>query len=514
MTEFDTIVIGAGHNGLTCGTYLARAGQRVLVLEASAVPGGLAREREFYPGFRISVCHSLGALNGLVVKELELMKHGFELPASPLRTLAIAADGAPVTIGDDTVAGVDAADQIAYQKYRVSLKKFARALQPFWQKTMPRIGNNSFPEILTFAQIGLRLRLLGREDMLEFLRVASLPMRDLMDENFESEQLKAALAWDGLLGSKLAPRSPNQAVFTLLNRMAGPYSGLHGLPTGGIGSLVASLCSALQSAGAELRCNARVRRILVDADDTGQQCAGVELVDGQVIRAQRVVSSADPKSTFLNLLGARHLEIGFGNRVRRLRCNGYVAKLHLALSALPKFHGIERPDGRMVIAPTMDTIEFAYDDAKYGLLPEQPVMEVLLPSLHEPSLAPVGQHVLSAHVMYVPAELEGGWSVQARDAFVEKLLALLEHYAPGISGTVLHAELMTPADLEQEYLLTGGHWHHVEPALDQLLMMRPTYEAAQYSTPLAGLYLCGAGTHPGGDLSGNPGRNAAREILS
>ncbi len=514
MAEFDTIVIGAGHNGLICGTYLARAGQRVLVLEASAVPGGVARERDFYPGFRVAACHSLSSLSGPVVKELELAKHGFQTPASPLPTVAIATDGAPITIGDDTVTGVDATDQLAYWKYRAALKKFARALQPFWQKTMPRIGNNSVSEMLTFAHLGVRLRLLGREDMLEFLRVASLPMRDLMDENFASEQLKAALAWDGLLGSKLAPRSPNQAVFTLLNRMAGPHSGLHGLPAGGIASLVASLCSALQIAGAELRCNTRVRRILVDADDSGQQCAGVELEDGQTIRAQRVVSSADPKNTFLNLLGARHLEIGFGNRVRRLRCDGYVAKLHLALSALPKFHGIERPDGRMIIAPTMDTIEFAYDDAKYGLLPEQPVLEVLLPSLHQPSLAPAGQHVLSAHVMYVPAELEGGWTAEARAAFVGKLLALLEQHAPGITASVLHTELLTPADLEQEYLLTGGHWHHVEPALDQLLMMRPTYGAAQYATPLAGLYLCGAGTHPGGDLSGNPGRNAAREILS
>jgi phytoene dehydrogenase-like protein len=226
-----------------------------------------------------------------------------------------------------------------------------------------------------------------------------------------------------------------------------------------------------------------------------------------------VVSSADPQTTFFQLCGVENLEIEFTNRIRRLRCDGHVAKLHLALAGLPEFTGLDKPEGRLIIAPEMDAIEFAFDEAKYGGCTKSPVMEILVPSLDDPSLAPDGQHVLSAHVMYAPYGLKGGWDDSAREILREGAIDAIASHAPGLREQIVHSEILTPMDLEQQYHVTGGHWHHTEFALDQALMMRPTYETAQYRTPVPGLYLCGAGCHPGGDLTGGPGHNAAREIL-
>ena len=263
------------------------------------------------------------------------------------------------------------------------MRRFAGVLRPFWLKTMPRLGNNSITEMLTFVHIGLNIRGLGKNDMREFLRVVSLPARDLMDEYFDNDILKATLSWDGLIGSTLAPRSPNAAVLTLLYRMAG------------------------KSMGAEIRSSAEVIRILIDGSADGLVANGVQLVDGEKIAADHIISATDPQRTFLDLVGVEHLDIGFTNRIRRLRCDGYVAKLHLALNDLPEFNGLQQPDGRMIIAPDLDAIEFAIDDAKYGECPTKPVMEIVVPSVHDTSLAPAGQHVLSTHVMYVPYRLKG-----------------------------------------------------------------------------------------------------------
>jgi len=252
---------------------------------------------------------------------------------------------------------------------------------------------------------------------------------------------------------------------------------------------------------------------MINGDEDGLSVEGVELVGGEQITADRVISGADPRTTFVNLVGVEHLDIGFTNRIRRLRCKGLVAKLHLALDGLPEFEGLERPDGRLIIAPSMDAIEFAFDDAKYGQCSSDPVMEITVPSLDDAALAPEGQHVLSAHVMYVPYEKKGGWTDTARDEIRERAIDTIARYAPGIRDRILHSEFLTPADLERDYRVTGGHWHHTEFAMDQLLMMRPTYGAAQYSTPIPGLYLCSAGSHPGGDIMGAAGHNAAQEVL-
>ena len=513
MHQHDTIIIGAGHNGLICASYLARAGQRVLVLEAADMPGGLAATREFHPGFRASVAHTVSHFSGKVAKDLNLEAHGFASTAAPMATVGLNISGEHVVLAGAGVTGVSAGDSASYQDYRLVLQRFVELLKPFWLKTIPRIGNSSLGELMTFAQLGLKLRLLGKKDMGEFMRVAMLPARDLMDENFDSDLLKAVLSWDGLIGSKMAPRSPNATVLALLYRMSGESRGAHAIPAGGIESLVNALCSAAADAGVEIRTGTPVARITVQADENGLEASGVELTDGEIITASRVVSSADPRRTFLELLGVENLEIEFTNRIQRLRCDGYVAKLHLALSELPKFDGLAAPDGRMIIAPDMDAIEFAFDDAKYGQYSQQPVMEILVPSLHDTSLAPGGQHVLSAHIMYVPYKLKGGWTDAARASLCERVIDRIAQYAPGLKDQILHSELLTPADLEKTHNVSGGHWHHTEFSVDQMLMMRPTYEAAQYSTPIPGLYLCGAGSHPGGDLMGGPGHNAASQLL-
>ena len=292
----------------------------------------------------------------------------------------------------------------------------------------------------------------------------------------------------------------------MLYRLSGDYQG----PPRG---LIEALQAAATTSGAEIRTSVAVERILVGVDK-GVLCAqGVLLANGEKIEAERVVSSADPQTTFFRLVGVENLEIEFTNRIRRLRCEGYVAKLHLALNGLPEFTGLDQAAGRMFIAPDMDTIEFAFDHAKYGECPEQPVMEIVIPSLQDASLAPPGQHVLSAHVMYAPYRLKDGWDEQARETLRERAIDTIARYAPGIREQIIHSEILTPPDLEHNFKVSGGHWHQTEFALDQALMMRPTYGAAQYSTPLPGLYLCGAGCHPGGDLTGSPGHNAAHEIL-
>lgn len=524
MGRYDAVVVGAGHNGLVCAAYLARAGRRVLVLEARQVPGGLAGDREFHPGFRAPVAHSLIHFSAKVARELKLEKYGFECPSKSLPTVGLALDGEHLVLEGDAPKGTTSDEAPVFTAYRQRMEKFAGALQPFWPTTIPSIGNAGFAGYLAFARIGFSLRRLGKPEMRELLRIATLPARDLMDECFSDDLLKSTLSWDGLIGSRLAPRSPNGAVLAMLYRMGEASRGAHALPAGGIKSLVDSLCAAAAAAGADIRCDAPVSRILVgeskgigpgskDSVSPGLIANGVELANGERIESDCVVSATDPKRTFLDMVGVPFLDIGFTNRIRRLRCEGLVAKLHLALDGAPEFSGLDRADGRMIIAPNLDAIEFAFDAAKYGECPQNPVMEIVVPSLREPALAPAGGHVLSAHVMYVPYSLKGGWTEAARNELCATAIDTIAQYAPRIRQQIVASEFLTPADIERECHVTGGHWHHTEFAIDQMLMMRPTYEAAQYRTPIPGLYLCSAGCHPGGDLTGVPGHNAAKEIL-
>jgi phytoene dehydrogenase-like protein len=506
LNSYDSVVIGAGHNGLVCAAYLAKAGQKVLLLESGDSAGGLAAGREFHAGFRAPIAHWVNHFSEKISRDLALESHGFRISGDLPKTVGLSPDGNHVTLKRSSVSGVSAKDADSYGKFYRLMQRFADALQPFWLKTIPRATLGSLADLATFGHIGLKLRLLGRADLREFMRIAALPARDLMDEYFDSETLKAMLCWDALIGSKMAPRSPNNAVLPMLYRMAGGHRG-------NPGSLVTALQASAVAAGVEIRTGTAVERILVHADTDGLAARGVQLTNGDTVEADRVVSSADPQTTFFRLVGVENLEIQFTNRIRRLRCEGLVAKLHLALSGLPDFTGLEHPGGRLLMAPQMDAIEFAFDDAKYGRYSSQPVLEIFIPSLQDVSLAPPGQHVLSAHVMYVPYRLKGGWDGPARETLRELTIDSIARYAPDIRKHIIHSELLTPLDLERRFKVTGGHWHHTEFALDQALMMRPTYGAAQYRTPLPGLFLCGAGSHPGGDLTGAPGHNAAREIL-
>ena len=514
MTQYDTVIIGAGHNALVCANYLAQKRQKVLILESSSEVGGLASSREFHPGFRASVAHSVSHFSKKIYRDLRLQDHGLSSEPHPLPCIGLDLHGNHVVLDGNAVTGVTEKDKESYSNYSKRMKRFADLLAPFWLKTVPALGNNSLPEKMSFAQLGLKMRMLGKEDMREFLRVITLPTHDLMDEHFEHSLLKALLCWNGLIGSKQAPRSPNNSIMLMLYRMSGGMNGLHELPVGGVSGLINALRSSAESRGVEIRTNTPVDRIAIDRGEEGLRATGVQVDDGEQVSARNIVSSVDPKTTFLTLLGAENLEIEFANRIRRIRSQGLVAKLHLALNGLPIFTGLDRSDGQLIISPDMETIENAFDDSKYGQCPADPVMEIVIPSLHDPSLAPDGQHVLSAHVMYVPYKMKKTWDSATKDAFTNKLIDKIALYAPAIREQIIASELLTPTDLEQRFRVAGGHWHHGEFALDQLFMMRPTYGAGQYQSPVQGLYLCGAGTHPGGDITGGPGHNAAHEILS
>ncbi|MEM8936088.1 MAG: NAD(P)/FAD-dependent oxidoreductase [Pseudomonadota bacterium] len=513
MTQYDAIVIGAGHNGLVCAALMAKAGRKVLLLEASDVVGGLAASREFHPGFRASPVHGVTYFSASVSKKLDLARHGLSFgPALP--TIGLGQNGEHIALLGDVATGAMQADIDAYPAYRKQLLRYAKVLNALWEKTTPRIGGGNLLDSLVYAQAGLKMRMLGREDMGEFVRILTLPMRDLVAENFEDPRLQALLSWDGLIGSKMAPRSPNNAVLPLLLRMSGENEGDYVVPKGGVDALVRALEAAAKEAGVDIRTNSPVHKIDIAGSEEGLKAVGVALESGEVIAAKQVISSADPKTTFFDLVGAENLEIQFSNRVDRLRTDGFVAKFHAALSKAPEVPGLAHSNGRLLIAPDLDAIEFAYDAAKHGEASPNPVMEITFPTEHDASLAPAGKHVLSANVMYAPYKEKTDWSDAARTAFTSRIIETIEAYAPGFSALIEGHELLTPKDLEHQHRNTGGHWHHGELALEQMMMMRPTYGAAQYQTPVPGVYLCGAGCHPGGGVMGAAGMNAARQVLA
>jgi phytoene dehydrogenase-like protein len=512
--RYDSIVIGGGHNGLVCAAYLARSGRSVLVLEAAERVGGAAITREFAADFRVSACaHLLHLMPAALARELALETHGLRLAAADLATIALAADGAHLTLGADATGALSAhstADAAAYADWQALLARLASALHPLLDAMPPRLGTEGWRGQAALLGLGWRLRRLGRRDLRELLRIGAMCVHDLLEDRFELPLLKGALALDAVLGTNYGPRSPG-TVLALLYRAAaagGPARFLQ--PSGGLGALSDALARAATAAGAELRTASPVRRIMVRAD-----CAsGVELASGETITAGSVVSSADPKTTFLQLLGAEHLDAGFVRRVAQLRSRGLSAKLHLALSELPEFPGLTGSalGGRLLIAPSSDYIEQAYNHTKYHEFSTAPVVELTIPTLADPSLAPAGRHVLSAVVQYAPYALAGGWMGERR-RFTDIIIETLARYAPGLPGRIIASELLTPPDIEREFRISGGHWHHIELALDQFFMLRPVPGATQYRAPLPGLYLCGAGSHPGGGVMGLAGRNAARALI-
>ena len=521
MTEkYDCIVVGAGHNGLVCAIYLARAGRSVVVLEAADQVGGAARTRQLGADAKVSSgAHLLYALPAKLQAELQLQRHGLRFAAQGLSTLSLSETGNVMELGTELgptnigAATLSPADTKAYARFQADMDRFAQALLPVFDKLPAKVTPQTWTERLELLGLGWSIRKLGAFHMREFLRIIGLNLYDLLDEYFDNAQLKAAIAMDGVLGAEWGPRSMG-SVLTFLNRrvamLRGEGTGL-ALPEGGMGAVTQALAGAAKAAGVHIRTATSVRRILVADGRT----TGVELNSGQVLQAACVISNADPKRSFLQLVSPDHLDAGFVRRIKNLRCRGRVGKLHLVLQGQPAFRGLEpsKLGERLLIAPTMDAIELAFNPCKYQGYPDAPVLEITVPSVRDKTLTDPGQHVLSALVQYLPYD-DTAHEDANRAAFLKTLLALLERYVPGIGRQVVHCELLTPRDIEREFGITGGHWHHVEMAFETFYFNRPVPALARHATPIQGLYLCGAGTHPGGNVMGIAGRNAAMQILS
>ncbi len=514
MTDYDVVLVGGGHNGLVCAAYLAKAGKNVLVLEANEALGGGAASREFAPGYTVSSCaHWLTHLSPLVSKDLALECHGLQLAARDLDSIGLNPKGQHVTIKGDTVEGesLSTADRQAYIEFHRKTIKFSKLLAKAFAVRPPKLVESNFTDRVNLLKLGLGMKMLGREDMSDLLRLALINMYDVMEENFDNETLKALLSFDGVLGAHMGPRSPN-TVFTYLYRRVGDVHGYNGpaVVKGGMGALAAAVADAARAVGVEIRTGSPVENInLVDG-----RAVGVTLVDGEVISAPLVVSNADPVTTFEKLVRYRNVETGLVRRVSQIRMRSGTAKLHLALDGLPKFKGLDEKQlgQRLVIAPTMDYIERAFNHAKYGEYSVQPALDISIPSIHDSSLAPASKHVMSIIVQFAPYDLREGWGSH-KEHFTRKIIETISAYAPDIAEQIVASELLTPVDIEREFHMKGGHWHHGEISLDQVMMMRPFPGATQYGTAVDGLYLCGAGSHPGGGVMGLAGRNAAREII-
>jgi phytoene dehydrogenase-like protein len=510
MSErYDAIVIGAGHNGLVCAALLGKAGRKVLVLEANEMVGGAAVTRAFADGYSVSACaHLLYQLQPAVQKDLGLK---IDVAADQLNTIALATDGQHVRVNGDTVSGVGDEDVASYRQFHKRMTRFADLLNTYFNTMPPRLSKDaSRSDMLTLARLGFDVRRLGRTEMQAFLRLIGMNIRDEVVERFESGLLRGAISLDAVLGTHLGPRSPN-TILTYLYRLAGAHGRLQ-QPAGGMGAVTESLATAARNNGVVIRTGMPVKRIRIEDG----RVTGVETTAGESFASPLVVSNADPKSTIMCLVGAKNVEAGFTRSIHHLRSRGNAAKLHLALDGLPAIDGVDKRElgDRFVIAPDEVYVERAFNHAKYGETSAKPVFEITFPSFRDTGLAPAGKHVMSAIVQYAPRELRVGWSEDTRKAFEKLAIETLAEYMPDLPSRITASELLTPEDIEKQFHITGGHWHHGELTLDQFLFTRPVGGAHQYAMPVDGLYLCGAGAHPGGGVSGAPGRNAARAILN
>jgi phytoene dehydrogenase-like protein len=465
---------------------------------------------------RVSACaHLLYLLDPTVSRELGLASHDLKLARSNLKTVALASQGEHLVLaGGRLEAGtLGAEDTAALPAHHARMLRFARVLAKQHNRRPPRILGGGRADTIGAAMLGLDIRRLGRDDMREFLRVAGINVYDVLEETFDSALLKGALALDAVLGTNLGPRS-NNSMLALLHRLSGQaIDGTSGpsLPAGGMGSVTEALAAAARAAGATIRTSSPVARITLEGD----RVSGIVLESGEAVQAATVVSNADPARTLLTLLGARYLDTGFAHRVRHVRSRGTAAKLHLALDGLPEIARLPAAlaGERLLIAPDPVYVEHAFDSSKYGQCSPEPALEITVPSVHDRTLAPEGRHVLSAIVQYAPYDARANTD-EARAAFLERTLGVLERYIPRLRRHIVASELLLPMDIEREFGITGGHWHHGELALDQFMMLRPVPGAAQYAMPVNGLFLCGAGCHPGGGVMGCAGRNAAHAVLN
>jgi phytoene dehydrogenase-like protein len=518
------VLIGGGHNALITAFYLAKGGFKPLVLERREMVGGGAITEEFHSGFRAStLAHTLGPLRADIARDLQLEKFDCEILSPDPRVFAPAPDGKALFFYNDAaktaadIAHFSAKDAEKYSKFAESLEATAQVFTQLTSITPPAIDHPTPEDLWNLLKTGKGVRNLGKTGIFDLLRWGPMAVADFVAEFFETELIRAVIAARGIFGAALGPWSAGSTAVLLLRAAADAHPvGAAAFPRGGLGSFTHALAESAKQAGAEIRTDAEVQHIRVKDDAV----SGVELTDGEEIAVEAIVSGVDPKRTFFKLVDPSQLDPTFANRMKNFRANGNVAKVNLALGGLPTFPALDATEsslkslaGRIHIGPGIDYLERAFDASKYGEFSKAPWLDVTIPTILDPSLAPDGKHVLSAYVQFAPYKLrEGNWDLRRKE-LGDTVIKTLATYAPNLPGLVEGMQVITPKDLETSYGFTGGHIFHGELALDQLFTMRPVLDWARYKTPIRGLFLCGSGTHPGNGLTGASGANAAREII-
>lgn len=518
---WDAIVVGGGHNGLVNAAYLARAGRRVLVLERRPLVGGAAVSEQVFPGFTFSVfSYVVSLLRPEIIRDLDLPRHGLQIlplesTITPLDDGDYLASWADPDQNRRELARHSSHDAEAAIEFGRLMQHMAMAVKPILGMIPPDPASLAPGDLAGLLRLGRHFRGLGPDRFHALYKLMTMSSADYLDEWFEFDPLKATKSASGIIGTFLGPRSPGSA-YVLLHHYMGEIDGAFrawGFAKGGTGSISNAIASAARSFGAVIRTGAAVDRVLV----RGGSAAGVVLEDGEEIRAPVVVSGLDPRRTFLELVEPEHLPDDLVAAVRRFRFRGSSGKVNLALSELPDFTCLPGRGphlrGAISISPSLDYLERAYDDAKYRRFSQAPYMDVVIPSMIDPGMAPPGRHVMSIFVQYAPYDVEGGWTDERREAFGDAVIATLARYAPNLPGAILHRQVLTPLDIERITGLSEGNIFQGELALEQLFFLRPAPAWARYRTPIRGYYQCGAGTHPGGGIMGASGRLAARVIL-
>lgn len=520
--SFDVIIVGAGHNGLVTAAYLARAGRRVLVLESRDLVGGCAVTEELWPGYRVSTASYLSSLmQEKVVRELELERFGYRVDAKDPAFFSPFPDGRYFFMWQDRaktlaeIAKFSQRDAEAYPKYEAHLERLAAAIEPLLLTTPPEFPPAGVGDFIEYLKLAGRLRGLSKSEIVGLVRIFTQSASDFLGEWFESEQVKVTLATDGVIGANGGPRSPGTAYILLHHCMGGVngHRGLWGFVRGGMGAVSNAIADSARSRGAVIRTNAPVARILVKDGRT----TGVVLQDGEEISAKTVASNLDPRRTFLSLVSAAYLPAEFLEGIRKFRSEGTSLKMNLALRGLPDFKALPGPGPQhgatMHICPSVEYIERAWDDAKYGKPSHSPLIEMTIPTIYDPTLAPPGHHIMGIFLQYAPYTLKGTDWDREREPYTERIINVIEEYCPNIRSIIVERQTLSPLDLERRFGITGGNIFHGEMSLDQMFVLRPLAGWARHRTPVKGLYLCGSGAHPGGGVMGAPGHNAAREIL-